>query len=726
LNLNHLSHGEFLFMTQLDNSLIFTPTPERLARLRDLAYNLWWSWHPEAQSLFQQIDPDLWELIYHNPVSFLRQVRQKRLLEAAQNPAFLAQFDAVIADFDAYVGAKETWFTQHYPAVKGKTIAYFSAEFGMHESLPIYSGGLGILSGDHVKETSDMALPFIGVGFIYPQGYFRQQLDPSGWQMAEYHKMDFANAPATPALTPDGQEVVVDVELPGRTIYAKVYRIQVGRTPLFLLDTDIHPNSPQDRELSARLYGGDQEMRVAQEIVLGIGGVRALRQLGINPSVWHMNEGHSAFLVLELLRELVTQGVSLEKAMQQIQSHAVFTTHTPVPAGNDAFPFPLIEKFFWQYWPQLGLNHDDFLNMARQDQSWGPTFAMTVLGLKLSNYHNGVSKLHGHVARGMWQWLYPSKSRDEVPITAITNGIHTASWLAPEMRELFDAYLDKTWEANLDDPQIWQNIREIPNEVLWNVRRQLTHRLIEFARQRFQRRFQRLGQTPPDYPLLDNDALTIGFARRFATYKRATLMFRDFERMKAILNRSGRPVQIVFAGKAHPADNPGKHLIQEVYQLANQPGLAGRIVFLEEYDITVGRMLVQGVDIWLNTPRRPYEASGTSGQKASLNGVPNFSILDGWWPEAYNGRNGWAIGEEREYSIPEEQDWNDAQSLYHVLENEIIPAFYDGRDVAGVPNRFLSFVKEAIMTVAPLFSTRRMLADYMAHFYMPAANSSEK
>jgi glycogen phosphorylase len=707
-------------MTLDTRQLLFTPIPDRIARLQELAYNLWWSWHPEARKLYQQIDPELWELVYHNPVRFLRDVRQHRFETIVANQEFLQQYDAVMADFDGYVGSKDTWFTRHYPNVQGKTVAYFSAEFGMHESLPIYSGGLGILSGDHVKEASDMDLPFVAVGFIYPQGYFRQRLDQSGWQFAEYTKMNFADVSASPALTDDGHEVVVDVELPGRTIFAKVYRIQVGRVPLLLMDTDIHPNSPQDRELSARLYGGDQEMRVAQETVLGIGGVRALRKLGIAPTVWHMNEGHSAFLVLELARELVQQGMSFEQAMKQVKSHTIFTTHTPVPAGNDAFPFPMIEKFFWQFWPQLGINRDEFMHVARQEQDWGPTFAMTALAINLSTHRNGVSKLHGHVARGMWQWLFPEKSQDEVPITSITNGVHTASWLAPELRKVYNEALGNDWEDRVDDGEMWKKLYDVPNKTIWDTKQQLRRNLMAFARERTRQRFVHLGQPPAIWPILEEHVLTLGFARRFATYKRATLIFKDLERLKAILNNPNRPVQIIFAGKSHPKDDPGKHFIQSVYQLSLQPGLAGRIIFLEEYDIAVGRELVKGVDVWLNSPRRPHEASGTSGQKASLNGVPNLSVLDGWWPEAFNGRNGWAIGEEREYANQEEQDWNDAVSLYETLENEVIPAFYE-RDANGIPNRWVDICKEAIVTCAPQFSMRRMIAEYTNRFYMPVA-----
>jgi starch phosphorylase len=707
-------------MFRLESEILFTPIPERIDRLRELAYNLWWTWHPEAQDLYRRIDPDLWELDYHNPVNFLRDIRQSKLEDAALNNEYLKLYDTVMDRFDKYVGTEQTWYRQHYPETKEELIAYFSAEFGLHESLPIYSGGLGILSGDHVKEASDMGLPFVAVGFIYPQGYFRQRLDTNGWQQAEYNKINFADVPAIPALDPDGREVVVEVELPGRTIYAKVYQFKIGRVELCLMDTDIHPNSPQDRQLSARLYGGDQEMRISQELVLGIGGVRALRRLGYNPTVWHMNEGHSAFLVLELCRELVSKGVPFQQALETVRASCRFTTHTPVPAGNDAFPLPMIEKFFWNFWPQLNLTRDEFMALALQEQQWGPTFAMTALALRVSDYHNGVSKLHGHVARGMWQWMYPGKSQDEVPITSITNGVHTASWLAPELRNLFDSYLGREWEDRLDDPQVWQKAYQIPDEALWNVRQQLKSQLIEFARDRLVQHYKFLNQPAPVWPVLEENTLTLGFARRFATYKRATLMFKDVERMKYILNRPDRPIQIIFAGKAHPKDDPGKQFIQQIYHLAMQPGLAGRVVFIEEYDIAVGRALTQGVDVWMNNPRRPYEASGTSGQKASLNGVPNCSILDGWWPEAFNGKNGWAIGEEREYANQEEQDWNDAQSLYHLIENEIAPRYYDNRTAQGVPTAWMEIVKESIATVAPQFSTRRMLADYMRVMYLPA------
>ena len=708
-------------MSATSADLLFTPIPARINRLRDIAYNYWWAWNPNATDLFNRIDPQLWESIYHNPVQFLRNVRQRNLIAVANNPTWLADYDAVVVAFDAYMNRKDTWFKRTYPTEKS-TIAYFSAEFGLHESLPIYSGGLGILAGDHIKEASDLDLPLVAVGFIYPQGYFRQRLDHSGWQEALYSKMSFADIPARPALTPDGNEVVVDVELPGRTIYAKVYHLQIGRMSLYLLDTDIHPNSPADRDLSARLYGGDHELRVAQELVLGVGGVRALRQMGIAPAVWHMNEGHSAFLVLELAREYVAQGVPFMQAFDMVRDQAVFTTHTPVPAGNDAFSLDLIDKYFAKFWDQLGISRDAFMNIAMQQQSWGPSFAMTVLALRLSEMHNGVSKLHGQVARSMWQWLYPGKSNDEVPITSVTNGIHTSSWLAPTMRNLFDRTLGVDWYEHLDNPATWQALKSSDDGEFWQARLSLKRTLVEFVRERLAQRHTRLGFPPVAWPMFDDTILTIGFARRFATYKRATLLFKDADRLKAILNNPARPIQMVFAGKAHPADEPGKHFIQDVYRRSQEPGFAGRIIFLEEYDMCVARALVQGVDVWLNTPRRPYEASGTSGQKASLNGIPNLSILDGWWPEAYDGTNGWAIGTEQEYDNLDAQDWDDAQHLYQLLETEVAPAYYD-RDASGVSARWVAIAKAAIMTCAPKFSTQRMLKEYVNRLYLPVAKS---
>jgi starch phosphorylase len=706
----------------LGRMAVFPVIPARISRLHELAYNLWWSWNAEAQRLYQAIDAELWQRGNHNPVRLLREAAPERLNALAEDQAFLAQYDQVLGAFDAYMKAEQTWFGQTHPELRDQTIAYFSMEFGLHESLPIYSGGLGILSGDHCKEASDLGLPLVGVGFLYPQGYFSQRINTEGMQEATYNKLRFSEVSATPALTPDGNEVVISVDLPGRQVYAKVWKIAVGRISLYLMDTDVAPNAPNDRVLAAHLYGGDHEMRISQEIVLGIGGVRALRALGLEPALWHMNEGHAAFLGLERIRELVAgQGLSFAEAREAVAANAVFTTHTPVPAGNDAFGLDLIDRFFGSYWGQLGLNRDEFIDLARQDQNWGPSFSMTVLALRLSDQHNGVSKLHGDVSRRMWQFLWPGVDVDEVPISSITNGVHTATWLAPALGRFYDRALGPAWRQHLDQSQTWDPIVNASDRELWDIHCQLKAELIAYVRERVKQHRLRLGegatQIEEAETLLDPQAFTIGFARRFATYKRATLLFRDLERVRRLLQSSDRPVQIIFAGKAHPADEPGKALIQQVYRLSRQPGFAGRVVFLEDYDIDMARKLVGGVDLWLNNPIRPYEASGTSGQKASLNGVPNCSILDGWWVEGYNGRNGWAFGEPREYQNAELQAEADALALYAVLEREIIPQFFE-RDAGGLPTRWLRVMKEAIRTIAPQFSMRRMVKDYTERLYV--------
>ncbi|MEZ4867295.1 MAG: alpha-glucan family phosphorylase [Caldilineaceae bacterium] len=710
---------------------VFPKLPAAIVRLQELAYNLWWSWEPDAQALYAQIDADLWEATNHNPVKFLRNVHQQKLDDAAAHPGYINAYDAVLAAFDAYMDpANQGWFGATYPNKRDQVIAYFSAEFGLHEALPIYSGGLGILSGDHCKEASDLNLPFIGVGFLYPQGYFTQRIDPEGRQQAEYEKIDFAEMPVTPARDPKGQEVLINVDLPGRTVYAKVWRIQVGRIPIFLMDTDVPRNAPQDRELSARLYGGDREMRISQEVVLGIGGVRAVRALGYQPAAWHMNEGHSAFLGLERIRELVQgAGLTFDEAVEAVRANTLFTTHTPVPAGNDAFVFELVEKFFWPYWGQLGIDRDRFINFARQELPWGPQYSMTVLALRLSAYANGVSKLHGEVSREMWQFLWPETPVAHTPIGHITNGVHTKTWLASELRTLYSHYLGDDWLETVDDPATWTAVEEIPAAELWAVHQQRKIKMVEAVRQRVRRQYLRYGEGTRRINeadnLLDPKALTLGFARRFATYKRATLIFQDEARLLRILNDPERPVQIVFSGKAHPADEPGKALIQQIYQMSQRPEFMGKIVFVENYDMNVARHLIAGVDVWLNNPRRPHEASGTSGQKAALCGIPNFSVLDGWWVEGYNGDNGWAIGEEREYKDEATQDEADVLNLYATLEDEIIPLFYT-RDPNGVPLGWVRKMKNAMRTCAPAFSMRRMVKEYTVNYYLPAAANSSR
>src|SRR5437588_226929 len=523
--------------------------PARISRLYQLAYNLWWSWHPEARNLYSSLDPELWEQVGHNPVRFLSDVEPQKLEQAAANDDYLKQYDKVIEDFDHYIHPhpNETWFSQSYPELVGKTIAYFSAEFGLHESLPIYSGGLGILAGDHCKEAIDLGLPLVGVGFLYPQGYFHQRVTWEGMQEASYDKLHFSEAPAVPAVDPDGNEVMISVDLPGRRIYAKIWKLVVGRVPLYLMDTDVAPNAPADRELSARLYGGDREIRISQEVVLGIGGVRALRALGIMPAAWHLNEGHAAFLNLERCRELVATGLNFNEAREVVSANSLFTTHTPVPAGNDTFNYDLIDRYFGSYWGQLGLNRDQFLEVAREDHGWGPTYGMTVLALRLTVQHNGVSKLHGAVSRKMWQFLWPGIDVEEVPIDAITNGIHIPSWVAPEMNGLFKRYLGEDWEKHADEPDLWKRVADIPDEELWRAHLQRKEALIDYTRRRLKQQHLRLGegsvQMSDFESMLNADALIIGFARRFATYKRATLIFRNLERISGILNHPERPVQ---------------------------------------------------------------------------------------------------------------------------------------------------------------------------------------
>lgn len=710
-------------MKPIGSLLVLPRVPDRVAQLSDLAANLWWSWHPEAQHLFEELDSNLWRQSHHNPVQLLREVDQKRLEHAAADPSYLRRYDAVLAAFDQYRRDGDTWVRETHPQLAQSPVAYFSAEFGLHECLPIYSGGLGVLSGDHCKSASDLGLPLVGVGFFYRQGYFRQRIGPSGTQEAHYEPLHPEALPIRPALDPSGQQATFTVELPGRDVTGCVWHVQVGRSSIYLLDTDIEGNRPEDRSISGRLYGGDREMRLTQEIVLGIGGVRALRALGIEPSVWHLNEGHAAFVLLERAREFVLHGLTFAEAQEVVAANSVFTTHTPVPAGNDAFNFDLIDRYFSAYWPQLGLDRDSFIALARQDVPWGQVFSMTVLALRMASGRNGVSELHGSVSRRMWHFLWTDLPEEAVPIGSITNGVHTMSWLGPEMEALYDRYLPENWRGMVDDPATWEPVERIPDGELFAARRAAKARMIDYIRRRVREERQRRGELPSRIEavdhLLDPEALTLGFARRFATYKRATLLFRDPERLKRILNQPDRPVQLIFAGKAHPADEPGKALIQRICQLAHEPGFEGRILFVEDYDMELARHLVQGCDVWLNNPLRPMEASGTSGQKAALNGIPNASVLDGWWREAYDGTNGWAIGDEREHDSQEARDLADSGALYDLLENELVP-LYAARTPEGVPTAWLRVVRAAIRTVAPVYNTHRMVKDYIIHYYAPA------
>lgn len=702
------------------------PTPDpRITRLSELAYNLWWSWHFEAQALYSDLDSALWEEVNHNPVLFLRRVSQQKLDAAADDSNYVDRYNAVMAAFDAYMHPDRTWYDRAYPGQRDRLIAYFSAEFGLHEALPIYSGGLGVLAGDHCKAASDLGLPFVGVGFLYPQGYFQQRFDSEGHQQAVYDKLNFADVPATPARTPDGQEIMICVDLPGRSVYAKVWRIQVGRVPIYLMDTDVERNPPADRELLARLYQGNQELRISQEVVLGIGGVRVLRALGLQPAIWHMNEGHAAFLQLERIRSYVQDdGLDFDTALWAAKANSLFTTHTPVPAGNDAFPLPLMDRFFGNYWGQMGVSREQFMDLGCFDFPWGTQFSMTVVALRTTGRANGVSRLHGEVSRSIWRGLWPGVPLPEIPIGHVTNGVHVDSWTDPKLAALYDRYLGPTWREQMDNPATWQAIAKIPDAELWNLHVATKGELIEAARRAQVNHLVRIGADPARInaagQALDPNILTIGFARRFATYKRATLIFRDQERLKRILNNPARPVQILFAGKAHPADEPGKALIQFIYQMSQQPGFAGRIAFLEGYDINMARALVAGVDVWLNTPRRPLEASGTSGQKAGMNGVPSLSVLDGWWVEGYNGENGWAIGEERKYPDEASQDEADVLSLYRLLEDEVVPRFYE-RGEDGIPHNWVTEMRATITSIAPAFNLNRMLKEYVTLYYMPAS-----
>jgi starch phosphorylase len=707
------------FRTKIPNHF---DLPRRITRLGELAYNLWWTWHPNAQRLFGRIDQELWERLNHNPLLFLRQVGRSEINAASQNKHYLGQYDQVLADFDAYLGNTEPWFARAHPQDSPKTIAYFSMEFGLHETLPIYSGGLGVLSGDHLKGASDLGLNLVGIGFMYAEGYFSQRVSEDGWQEAQNNPITVSNLPIVPVLKEDGQPLSIAVKFPDRTVFARIWELRVGRVPLYLLDSDYAANNPDDRKLTARLYWSDLDLRVMQEIILGVGGVQALRVLGYDPQVWHMNEGHAAFLTLERARELVAEGLSFEEACARTRTSNVFTTHTPVPAGNDEFPLWLVDKYLANLWPELGLTREQFVDLAQHKQSYGETFSMPTLALKFSDHRNAVSELHGRVARRMWNYLWPELSEEDVPISYITNGVHSTTWMARRQRMLYDQHLGKDWLEHLDDPETWSQVSELPDAELWEVhqhqKRKLTFYLLGRARQRWMKGGFHPVQVIASGALLDPYALTIGFARRFATYKRADLIFSDLPRLFDLLNHPNRPVQILFAGKAHPADEPGKMLIQEVYRMVKKAENGGRLVFLEDYDINLARYLVQGVDVWLNTPRRPNEASGTSGMKAAINGVLNFSVLDGWWREAYNGNNGWAIGEDSDL-LTEGQDKADAASLYHILENEIVPLYYGERGADNIPHEWVARMKESIRTVTPQFSMFRMVREYVERLYFP-------
>jgi starch phosphorylase len=700
--------------------------PTKLERLVELAYNLRWSWDHDTINLFRRLDRELWDKTGHNPVWMLGTINQEKLQAAAEDDAFMAHLDRVCLDFDHYINTRNTWFRKHHGDFEAPYIAYFSAEFGLTECLRNYSGGLGVLSGDHLKSASDLDIPLVGVGLLYQEGYFHQYLSADGFQQEDYPINDYSNLPVRRVINGDGTPMKIKVPMPGREMTAQVWHVQVGRIQLYLLDSNLPENVEEDRDLTDRLYGGDRRTRIRQEILMGIGGMRALEAMNLRPTVCHMNEGHSAFLSMERIGHIMREkNVTFEEALLISSAGNVFTTHTPVPAGLERFGFDLIDEHFTPLFRELGLTREQFLDLGRENMGGYELFSIPVLALKVSSASNGVAALHGRVSREMWQWMFPKLPPKEVPIGHVTNGIHVQSWISQEMSNLFDRYLDPTWRETPDDPDIWKAIDRIPDSELWRSHERRRERLVAFARRRLRQQLIRRGVSQSEIASADEvlhpDVLTIGFARRFATYKRATLLFRDVDRLIRILNDPERPVQLIFAGKAHPHDIPGKELIKSIVTLARNPDLRTKIVFLENYDISIGRYLTQGVDVWLNTPRRPKEASGTSGMKVIYNGGLNASILDGWWAEGYDYELGWAIGSGEEYpeSEWEMQDIIESQALYDMLEQDIVPTFYNrGRD--GVPDAWLAKMKRSMKQLSPYFNTHRMLREYTEQYYIPA------
>ena len=705
--------------------------PKRIEKLADIANNLWWSWNTEYLRLFKEIDRDLWETVEKNPVKFLKSVDQEKLEKISTNEEFLKQYDKIEENFEDYMNSKSTWFSKNYPENKNDLIAYFSAEYGLDQILSIYSGGLGILSGDHLKSASDLGIPLVAIGLLYKNGYFHQKINGYGEQETQYNKIDISSLPIKPVKDADGKDLIVYVKFPKRRLYLKVWNIQVGRVNLYLMDSDIEENNEEYRNITTTLYGGDQEMRIAQEIVLGMAGVNVIRALGLNPTVYHMNEGHSSFLIIELIKNVMKEKqVSFEMARDIVSSKTVFTTHTPVPAGNDIFPLDLVEKYFKGYWDRLGISKEEFLQMGMiPNPKPNSGFNMGILALKVAGKKNGVSKLHGAVSRELFNEVWPEIAADESPITYVTNGIHTCSWLSPELKELYNEYLMPYWQDSIYKDTTWEKISDIPNEKLWNAHIQRKQKLMEKAKENITTRLKRSGYHYEEIneitSKLNPNILTIGFARRFATYKRATLLFRDLERITEIVNNSERPVQIIIAGKAHPKDKEGQDLIKYIHEISMKPQFKGKVLLLENYNMELSRYLISGVDVWLNTPRRPMEASGTSGQKASVNGVVNFSILDGWWAEGYNQKNGWAIGTNAEYESYDIQDNFDSESIYQTLESKVIPAYYEQNE-NGVSTKWMEYMKNSIISTGGKYSTARMLVDYTTKLYMPLANLYHK
>jgi len=713
-------------MAKVHDFLVLPAMPDNLKDLERIAKNMVWVWDAELEKVFKRIDSKMYRACGKNPVKLLSMVSQDRLNQLAENQGFLCDYQRALEKLDSYLKSP-TWFQKVCSNENNSLIAYFSAEFGIHESLPLYAGGLGMLAGDHLKSASDLGLPLVAVGLLYQKGYFRQYLNIDGWQQEVYVENDFYRMPVELVRDEEGNPVTVFVDFPKKPVAAQIWSVSVGRVKLYLLDTNIPDNPAEHRMITSSLYGGDREMRMKQEIILGIGGFRALVRLGLEPTVCHMNEGHAAFMALERIRHLQqTKGLSFEEALEATKTGSVFTIHTPVKAGLDEFPVELVEKYFETFYPQLGISKEEFLSLGKFNTSdENETFKMPLLALRLSAYRNGVSKLHGEVSRRMWSSVWPGLPQEEVPVTSITNGIHSRSWISEHMNELLETYLGPNWDQEISNKDIWKNVDLIPDAELWRTHQRNKEHLVAFARQRLKAQIQRRGTYHAELnwaeEVLDPEALTIGFARRFATYKRGNLIFKDPKRLVRLLNDPKRPVQIIFAGKAHPRDSEGKEIIRQVIHFATNYNLRRRIVFLEDYDSNVARVLVRGVDVWLNNPRRPLEASGTSGMKAAANGALNLSTLDGWWCEGYSPERGWAVGNgEENYEDPAYQDMIESQAIYNLLENEVIPLYYT-RSADNLPRAWTHRMKNAIRNIAPRFSTHRMVAEYTKRFYNHAA-----
>ena len=714
-------------MPTLHRFTVVPRLPSPLAPLREIAYNLYWAWDSVARELFVRIDPDLWEEVHGNPIELLSSVGQQRLDELAADDAFVSHLETAYAQFRHYM-SREGWFTKRFPETASARIAYFSMEYGLHQSLPIYSGGLGVLAGDHLKTASDLGLPLVGVGLAYAEGYFRQVLNDDGWQGERYPINDWHRLPVQPVLEASGKRLIIRVTYPHGTVFAQLWRVQVGRIPLLLLDANLEENAPADRAITGPLYGGDQEFRVRQEIMLGIGGVHALEAVSLSPTVCHMNEGHSAFLALERIgRVMRERGSTFQVASEACSAGNIFTTHTPVPAGNDAFAPDLVRPYLEPYRAALGITEEELLSLGRftPGDKVAP-FSMPILAIHTADHYNGVSKLHGEVSRRMWKALWPDLPDHEIPILSVTNGVHTASWVSDEMGALFSRYVGPRWAETPDDAEIWERVAEIPDAELWATHEHRRHRLVTLTRRWLRatavKRRAAQSEIQACDEVLDPRALTIGFARRFATYKRAALLFSDLERVKRLLGDPDRPVQLVFAGKAHPQDKGGKELIRTIVHASRDPKLRGKVVFIEDYDMRIARTMVSGVDVWLNTPRRPLEASGTSGMKAAANGALNVSVLDGWWAEAWASHGndvGWAIGRGEEYTN-DQGDRVEAEELYDLLEREVVPLFFQRETRDRIPRAWIKKMKGAISKLVPQFNTARMVREYAERFYVPS------